>query len=654
MKKSLIVILVLLGIGAATYIYFFQITPTSKLKTINVVPENALMIVDIEDPFEQWNTITQGKIWTYLKTNNYLSEIGNEIDSLNLSIKENKILWDLIASRPVTISVHEARNNDFDFLYIIDLTKAAQFSFVKDYLDKLVDNNIEVSKRDYHNYQIIELTFKDSHESLFLYFKKNLFIISTTHVLIEQSIDQRDEPVIARDLDYLEVSKLMDDDGVNIYLQHAYFKKYIAYRLSTEDNTFYEFIESLIYSGMNLSIDDQFLSLSGFSNFNDTLNSYAKILHNSGTGKMNIPEIVPENSMFFISMGFDSFSKFYQNLETRLEASSEGEEYFENKKKLEKYLDINVEDHLLSWIGDEAGVLQIHPTNSSKSNGYAVALKANDIEMAKEKLDFIKNQIRKKTPVKFKGIEYKGHQINFLSVKGFFKVLLGNMFSKLEKPYYTIIDDFVIFSNHPGTLAQLITYKLEGTTLSNNDQFNTYLDQFNGQSSLFFYINSKQIVPDSKEYLSTEYWEVMDKNKEYIENFPIMGLQIKPHGNLLATSIILNYMPKQEVVDWYQLFVPLPSAAIDTLVTEQPKLEEQISIDDIFPDDLTDKKLTDTYANGQIRFEVALAAGLKNGSYKEYDSLGNLTVKGRYKKNEKTGAWKYYNSEGDLIRKERY
>jgi antitoxin component YwqK of YwqJK toxin-antitoxin module len=654
MKKFLIGFTLFLVLISVAYFYFFQVKVTSKLNTINVVPPNAVFIIDIEEPFELWNRITQGEIWQYLKTNSELAEIGKSIDSLNASFQQNKLLLDMVASRPVTVSAHKIRGDEFDLLYAIDLTKASRFSFIKDYLENLVGDDLKVTKRTYHDTEIIELNFKSSHELMYLYIKSNLIILSTTHVLIENSIDQLDEPVIARDLDYLEVSKLTDDVGVNIYIQHAYFKEYLKQWVSDESTTAFEFIESLIYSAINITIDDQFLTIAGFSNLQDSINSYAQIVHRSGVGKIEIQKMVPDNSLFFMSMGFDSFSKFYQNLESKIENSIDGEAYFENKEKLEKFLNISVEEHFLSWIGDEAGIVQIHPTGKSKTSGYAVVLKANDIDVAKEKLDYIKAQIKKKTPVKFKGIEYKGHHINFLSVKGLFKVLLGKMFSKLDKPYYTIIDDFVVFSNHPGTLAQLISYNLEDRTLSENEQFKTYLEQFDDESSLFFYINSKQIVPDSKEYLSPEYWNVLNKNKDYIESFPLMGLQIKPDGKLLSTSIILNYMPKQEISDWNHLFVPLATLSLDTVVTIQPKEEEQISIDDIFPDDLNAKVLTDTYENGQNRFEASLKNGLKDGSYKEYDSLGNVIVKGHYKMNEKTGVWKYYDSDGNLLRKDRF
>jgi len=51
---------------------------------------------------------------------------------------------------------------------------------------------------------------------------------------------------------------------------------------------------------------------------------------------------------------------------------------------------------------------------------------------------------------------------------------------------------------------------------------------------------------------------------------------------------------------------------------------------------------------------VSLKDGLKHGRYFQFDSLGNMIVKGRYRDDEKSGTWRFYNKDGDLERKERY
>ena len=236
MKKIIIATILVALLGLITWFYLFQYKSSNKINAINVIPANAVLIIDVEEPFEQWNSITKGEIWQYLKKNNYLSQAGNTIDSINASLKETEFLWNLIASRPITVSAHNIKGDKFEMVYVIDLANATKFSFVKDYIQNLVGDAIEVTSREYHKEKIIELNFKDSHSLMYMYVKNNLIVLSGTHVLIEKSIDQLEETVIARDLNYLDVSKQMDNEGVTFYLQHEYFKEYILQLLKDENN----------------------------------------------------------------------------------------------------------------------------------------------------------------------------------------------------------------------------------------------------------------------------------------------------------------------------------------------------------------------------------------------------------------------------------
>jgi hypothetical protein len=90
---------------------------------------------------------------------------------------------------------------------------------------------------------------------------------------------------------------------------------------------------------------------------------------------------------------------------------------------------------------------------------------APDIEKAKEGLGFIHRQIKRRTPAKFKSMEFRNHEINYLEIKGFFRLMFGKLFSKLQKPYYTTLGDYVVFSNSPKTLVGMIMDYEDGLTL---------------------------------------------------------------------------------------------------------------------------------------------------------------------------------------------
>jgi len=652
MKKVFVTLFIIAIVLAGVYFYFFHLAPIKKNNPINAVPENAALIVQFEDPFEQWNKLTSNEIWNYLKTNSYLSEIGYSIDSINTEIKKNASLWEVVAARPLVISAHEIRKNEYDYLYVVDLQKATQLNFIQHYIDQLTDDNTKVLTRSYHNEQIVEITFTDSPTRYYMNIDGNLLSVSTTHTLIEQSIDQKDEPVIARNLNFVDISRHMDSDKITLYLQHDLFINLLNQWLATGESTTLDFLKSIIFTGINFDMNDDHFSTHGHSNVIDSVPNLLNTLYKSREGEIGLSKIAPDNTSFFLSLGFDNASDFYKNLEESLLASEDGKDYQQNKEKLEKFLDISIEEHFLSWIDDEIGVIQLHSNTSNTAAEFALAIKHKGIDDAKENLDFIKNQIRKKTPVKFRGIDYKGYEINFLSVKGFFKIILGKAFSKLEKPYYTIMDDYVVFSNTPKTLGKLINNSHERTTLSNNSTFNDYMGRFDDESMLFVYVNPEQLITDSKKFLDRESWQTVSSHRSYIESFPMIGVQLKPDGKLLTHDIIFEYMNKEQIQDWNSLFThDMPSSDI---LVEEEDAEESIAVEDILPDDLNDKMMEDHYPNGQLKYEVSLKNGMKHGRYFEYDSAGNVIIKGRYKNDNKSGTWKYYDEAGDVVRKERY
>lgn len=652
MKKALIALLVVVVVVGGIYLYFFYLSPVKKNDPLNAVPPNAAMIIQMEDPFEQWKKLTSNEIWNYLKTNPYFAGIGNSIDSMNKEMRENETLWEMVAARPVVISVHEVRRNEYDYLYIIDLQKATQFNFLKDYIDRVIGEGTSVQTRDYHDSELIEISFGNSPTRVYLSFNDNLLSISTTHTLIEQSIDQKDEPVIARDLYFLDISRRMDDDQITMYLQHRFFTTFLQQWLTEDESAALNFFESTIYTGINFDMSDEHFFMSGLSNVVDSVPTLLNALHEAGEGKINLPKIAPDNTSYFVSLGFDNAKEFYQHLEETVAASEEGEEYQENKKKLEKFLNINIEEHLLSWMDDEIGFIQLSTDNPRAAAEFALAIKHTDVDEATENLNFIKDQIRKKTPVKFNGIEYKEHEINFLSVKGFFKIIFGKAFSKIEKPYYTIMEEYVVFSNSPRTLGKIITSYNEEATLSHNGNFSNYMSRFEKGSTLFAYVNPKQLIADSRKFLDKESYEAIYSHRVYIESFPMIGIQFKPEGKLLAHDIIFEYMNYEQVTVWNELFASAIQQPTDTVFAEEP--EESIAIEDILPDDLSDKNMNDHYPNGQLKYEVSLKNGMKHGTYLEYDSLGNVIVKGRYKHDQKSGTWKFYNAEGNLVKRERF
>ena len=95
-------------------------------------------------------------------------------------------------------------------------------------------------------------------------------------------------------------------------------------------------------------------------------------------------------------------------------------------------------------------------------------------------------------------------------------MILGNLLSKLEKPYFTIIDRYVIFSNHPQTLKSIIDDYESGNTLVNSVEFYNFSKNFSRKQSVFLYIQTPLLFTNIEEFVGTQAWANMKKNKDYI------------------------------------------------------------------------------------------------------------------------------------------
>ena len=56
-------------------------------------------------------------------------------------------------------------------------------------------------------------------------------------------------------------------------------------------------------------------------------------------------------------------------------------------------------------------------------------------------------------------------------MKGFFRLFFGKLFDKFEKPYYTYVDDYVVFSNKAASLLSFVEDYEQKNLLKDNPGF---------------------------------------------------------------------------------------------------------------------------------------------------------------------------------------
>lgn len=661
-RKSLLIIIALIFSFTLYGFYTFYIDTNDNLKSIYLVPKDAVYIIETQDPIDNWNDISKSDIWNHLNTNTYFNELAESLNKIDTIFKQEKSVFESIGNREVLISAHVYKPKKYDFFYVVDLQKIAKLNILKNHLNSFTDSNYKVSKRKYHNHEIIEIYDVTDRETLHISFIKNQMIASYVHTLVEASIDQYLEPEIGRNLDFIEVEKEVGyGDMFRLYLQYQYFEDYLKV-FSNESGALTKTLsKSLLFSGFNFDLDDNTITANGITNYNETVSIYLKSLQNSGKSSRRIPEIAPKETAFYLSFTFDRFDKFYSNFENVLkEKPEEFKSYLDGTEQIENFLKIDLKKHFISWIDDEIALIQLHSTVTNSKKDVAFILKTTDSDDAKKNLHFILEQIRRRSPAKFKEVSYKGHAINYMDIKGFFKALLGDLFKEIDRPYFTVIDDYVVFSNHPNTLKSIITSYINDQTLANFESFEDFDNNFDSQSSVFAYINAPYLYNSAYNFLDANTRKELQVNKDYFICFSQIGIQLQSEDDFFETKLVVDY-EDPEIVKSKYTFMDTAFKSKRSTTTKQVELTEAtinkatvFNIKEIFPTDLTAKKFEKTYYNGKTRFSVELKNGLKHGDYLEYYSNGKLKIKGKYKRDQQDGTWRVYNYQEDVVFKKRF
>ncbi len=661
-KKTLLFSALIIFVVFLLYqLYILFLTPNDNLNSIYLIPKDAVIILESQEPIDTWDKISQSDVWRHLQKNDYFNNLTGGLNKIDTLFHDKKGFFEFIGNRSLHISIHIHKKKDYGIFYVIDLKKTSKLNIIKNHFDTFFNKDYSVTKRKFNNQDIIEIYDKNSRKTLYVSFIKNQLIASYVHTLVENSITQLNQPVIGRDFNFIEINKKIGfDDMFRVYIQYDFLDDYMSYFLDKPNKTVENLSKNFMFSGFSIDYDNEDLIVAnGFTNINQNGFNYLRELHNSGKGNRSIFEIAPKSTAFYLSLSFENYQTFYKNFK---EVQKKNPEHFkdviDNSKEIENLLKINLDKNIISWIDDEIALFQIKSSIPNHKNEIAIAIKSNDIEKATSNLKFLVNQVKKRTPLKFKELNYKDHKINFLSIKGVFKVLFGNIFDKIDKPYFTTIEDYVIFSDNPNTLRLIITNYLSKNTLSNSEEFIKFNNNFDDKSCVFGYINSELLYDNFYEIADNKTKLSIQKNKDFIVCFSQIGFQFIPSSeNIFENKLIVQYRnpDKKQKTTFPKAIYPKPINPSDTIVEDGNDAIVEVDyntlfiIEEIFPENLNDREYKVYYKSGEIHKVFSLKNGMKHGVYKEYYKNGNTKIKGRYRKDKQVGAWKAYFIDEELL-----
>jgi len=361
--------------------------------------------------------------------------------------------------------------------------------------------------------------------------------------------------------------------------------------------------------------------------------------------------IVPANTAAFISINFENFNEFYNNLINEYHTQNPGdlESYQKQLKKIENLLGINLNEDLFSWFGNEIMLLKIRPFPGYNKDEWMMTIHSNNIKYAAEKLKFITDKIDQNSPFRFKSEGYRGYLVGYLNVGTLFRLLFGKLFVSFEKPYFVIIENFVLFANSKELLYRFIDDYLKGNSLYQTDYYQQIYNELNYKGNITAYLNLPNFYQYLYSDLNPEQRKQLKEKKDLILGFSDFVCQLTSEKGLLKTSIICNY---NENATFEAEVTQLEEAAemeINHTYYENLKFVPEVPV----AQNPGNGKYIDYFENNSVRTEGLYEDSLKTNLWRAYYENGNLENAVNYKKGTVDGqAYFYYNESNQALKAE--
>lgn len=541
-------LLILLAVAAAAGYYFIEVDEEHYTMT-SFVPADFVYLVESDEPVGDWQDLSDSEVWKSLKTNEFFADITESADYLDSLLKDNQTIVDLVELGDLVISAHMISKQDYEFLILVDLLgKGRKAAKIKPLITQILESfEYEVSTENYINNTIYRLYDPVYNESMYLGFVGNVMLFSYDGDLLKKGIRQSGEPAITTDADFLAVHDEADASELySIYLNYSTLGNLMNSYMSEPSEMLSGLDQILTYSVWDLKIADDHVEMDGYVRQNDSVPSYLTVFKEVGEGDVNAPEVLPASTAMFTSLGFGDFEELFQQLMAQMEAESpeEYEELMKRKGQLEKLLKIDVEQDLFGWMTDEI-VTAVVPRGNSADYAYYALLHFDDFDLVQERLDYVAKRIGK-TMVRFEETDYRGFPIKYLELKGFFKLFFKKMFSKIENPHYTFLDDYVVFANDTTSLQLAIDNYLNGEVLQQVEGFRPFFNEFQSSSNIYTYLQTASFYNYMSASLDYEARKDLQKNREDFTSFPHIGFQLYPSNNMYKTHLFGSFLPTGE------------------------------------------------------------------------------------------------------------
>ena len=554
--------------GVWWFIYVKEIkAPVSE--GINAIPTNAAIIFESKQAKNVWKKLSQTNImWEELVGTETFSKLNANTKYIDSLISLTPDVEELMDNHSVFISAHVSIDNTFNYLYVYSLPNVTHQSTLDEFL-KTTNNKTLPTYTDYVGVNIGTIHPKDKSQIYFAFLNGTL-MMSAKQSLVEDAIRQLKSGVsLAKDKYFSKViSTAGKNVDANIYINYKNFPKLLNRFTSSDNKNEVNALSNFAdCSGWDMTIKPNALRLNGFTQANDSTNTFLNIFSNQKPKETELAKILPSRTALFLSFGISNIKTFNQDYKKYLNRKHKLSLHDAFVKDINSKYDVNIENEMQSWITNEMAYVVYEPNSAEYADNVYAVFHSGNTSKAESALTNVAKTIWKAEKEKPDTSSFRNHKLINLGLPEVIPQLFGWQFSKIHASYFTSIDKYIVFANSPEALKRMINDFENNKTLFNNNNYKAYSENISTESNIYLYSAIARSSELYSSFLNDDMGKEIRNKLSSFKKFEAVGIQFTASNNSFYSNIYLKFNPEQK-----QESNTLWETKLDTTISTKPYL----------------------------------------------------------------------------------
>ena len=519
MKKQIIITLILLAATAyVTVVYFKNLNPpgTRTSQVMHLIPDNASLVFEFNNDKGFYDIFKGNKLFAAVTGKQKLGLL----DTLRQQLLQNPLLDKYFTGQNIFISLHPSKTDGIDLL----LSISSANTFEPDIFDQLakqpnsglVITPIRSGGKNGYNIYINAL------KKRFYIINKgdNIFSGSFSKDLIDQSAAYKNKP--DRQTFVLLSEQQSNNSLANLYVNFSQLSPLFDQLFQNKNTDIFKnfkMLPALAALSLNYRSDAIMFNGSTAVQSNGPL-GYLNLFTNQQPVINHLHDIFPSTTAYSTNFSVSNplrFGSDLANWQTKTGLANERDQLF-SKIKAETAVKIKTEFNGL--LGNEFAIIT---TRYFEKYALVSVKDGSKLKLLLTAMSIMSDENR-----------------GLLSYEKLPLFLLGDAFSVFKKPYFMIIDNYLILANSNTELSSFYDTYINRKFLSKNEQYNQFNDLLAAQSNVSFFFQFKNAQPILERDLSAEVYDNFKSIEPGWKSFYAASVQLSSVDKNFYTNLCMK------------------------------------------------------------------------------------------------------------------